>query len=164
VTPRAAAAPARSIALSNGRSPLEIALPLARRPGMFPCMYQCTTPPIALRTNKRILREAYWFMKMWRAESKGSRPHVRVKFLGRKQRVFIDDFHYHIEVKGLENMVGRYRLFPCVRELVKHSTDIPVETSDGNLMLEGMTPDGEKFRVIVRPEKRGGCLQSFYPS
>ena len=34
----------------------------------------------------------------------------------------------------------------------------------GNMMLEGLTPDGEKFRVIIRPEKGGGCLQSFYPS
>jgi len=79
-----------------------------------------------------------------------------------KGKVFIDDFHYHIESKSDADMVGRYRLVPCVKELLRKTTDSPTITSDGNLMLDGMTPDGTRFRVIIRPEKRGGALQSFY--
>lgn len=78
-------------------------------------------------------------------------------------KVFIDDFHHHIENKNYEDMVGRYRLLPCVRELLKKTGDAPVLTAHGNLMLDGVTPGGTRFRVIIRPEKKGGCLQSFYP-
>jgi hypothetical protein len=102
-------------------------------------------------------------MAAWRRESQASRPYVRVKFLGKKQRVYIDDFHFHIESKNFGDMIGRYRLLPCVRELLKHTPDIPTLTLKGYLMLQGITPYGEKFRVIIRPEKKGGCLQSFFP-
>ncbi|MFH0826073.1 MAG: hypothetical protein V2B18_25245 [Pseudomonadota bacterium] len=81
-----------------------------------------------------------------------------------KGKVFIDDFHYHIEAKGDHDMVGRYRLTPCVMELLTKATEEPEATPYGNLMLQGMTPDGEKFRVIIRPEKEGGALQSYYPA
>jgi hypothetical protein len=127
-------------------------------------MYQCKTPPIGTRKPKKVLQEAREFIDKWRAESSGARPYVRVRFLPRHQRVFIDDFHYHIESKKLENMVGRYRLLPCVKELLKHSTDKPTPTEHGNLLLDGLTPEGEPFRVIIRPEKKGGTLQSFYPN
>lgn len=138
-----------------------------------PSMYQCTTPPIGVRKSKRVLREAKQFISEWRAESGASRPYVRVRFplagddpakSRRHQRVFIDDFHYHIESKNLEDAAGRYRLLPCVKELLKHSTDTPTPTEHGNLLLEGRTPEGERFRVIIRPEKKGGVLQSFYPN
>jgi hypothetical protein len=88
---------------------------------------------------------------------------VRNKFLGRRQRVFIDDFHFHIETKSLADTVGRYRLLPCVRELLMHTTDTPEPTPRGNMKLVGITPEGDRFAVIIRPEKTGGVLQSFYP-
>jgi len=83
--------------------------------------------------------------------------------LGHKGKVFIDDFHYHIETKATGDMIARYRLLPCVMELLRKTTDIPEPTRDGNLLLDGITPHGKVFRVIIRPEKKGGCLQSFYP-
>jgi len=87
-----------------------------------------------------------------------------VRFLGQgRQRVFIEDVHYHIDAKNFRDMVGRYRLLPCVWELLKHSRDTPEPTKRGNLKLVGMTPEGERFAVIIRPEKGGGVLQSFYP-
>jgi hypothetical protein len=127
-------------------------------------MYRCKFLPITARKTKRVLSEAYQFIEEWRAESRGSRPYVRVKFLvlGRRQRVFIDDFHYHLERKSPVDMVARFRLLPCVKELLRNSRDTPHTTRDGNLMLDGMTPTGDQFRVIIRPEKKGGCLQSFY--
>lgn len=126
-------------------------------------MYQCKTPPIGFRKDRRVLREAYRFTEAWRAESPGSRPYVRVNFLARRPKVFIDDFHFHIGAKPLADAVGRYRLIPCVRELLRKTTEPPKATADGNLMLDGITPDGTRFRVIIRPEKDGGVLQSFYP-
>ncbi|MCA1962244.1 MAG: hypothetical protein LDL33_15810 [Desulfomonile sp.] len=88
---------------------------------------------------------------------------MRVKCMGHKAKVFIDDFHYHIEAKATGDMIARYRLLPCVMELLRKTTDTPRPTPDGNLLLEGKTPHGRPFRVIIRPEKQGGCLQSFYP-
>jgi len=128
-----------------------------------PVMYQCTTPPIRSRKAKRVHAEAQRYIKQWRRQSKGARPYVRVKFLGENRRVFIDDFHYHIETKSFPDMIGRYRLVPCVKELLQHTTDEPEATKDGNLVLDGMTPDGERFIVILRPVKKGACLQSFFP-
>ncbi|MEI7451354.1 MAG: hypothetical protein WCJ75_17225 [Desulfomonile sp.] len=125
-------------------------------------MYQCKVSEITVRRSNRVIEHARKFIEEWRSECSGSRPHARVKFLGKKQRVFIDDFHYHIEAKSMKDMTGRYRLLPCVKELLKHSTDEPSQTEDGNLMLQGRTPTGDKFIVIIRPEKRGGYLQSFY--
>jgi len=125
-------------------------------------MYQCKTSEINAGSNNRVIEQARKFIEEWRSECSGSKPYVRVKFLGKKQRVFIDDFHYHIEDKNLKDKAGRYRLIPCVKELLKHSSDEPSITNDGNLMLQGQTPTGDKFKVIIRPEKKGGCLQSFY--
>ena len=126
-------------------------------------MYFCKVPPLRASKHSRILSNAHEFIRRWRAESRGSRPYVRVKCPGLNGKVFIDDFHYHIEAKGGRNKTGRYRLLPCVKKLLRKTTDTPIPTKDGNLMLEGITPDGSEFRVIVRPEKKGGCLQSFYP-
>jgi hypothetical protein len=127
-------------------------------------MYHCKTPPISSRKSGRVVAEARRLIKEWRRESPGSRPYVKVKFLGGRQKVFIDDFHYHIESKNLRDKVGRYRLVPCVMELLRNSIDAPRLTEDGNLMLEGLTVEGVRFRVVIRPERTGGCLQSFYPS
>lgn len=126
-------------------------------------MYPCKTHPIHSRKDERVIAQARKLVDKWRRQSPGSRPYVRVKFPGLKGKVFIDDFHYHIEAKTGRDMVGRYRLLPCVRELLRKCTDTPITTDDGNLMLEGVTPDGQRFRVVIRPEKRGGALQSFYP-
>jgi len=87
-----------------------------------------------------------------------------VKCPGFNGKVFIDDFHFHIDSKSPEDRIGRYRVVPCVRELLRRTTDCPVMTPHGNLELKGKTPDGQGFTVIIRPEKKGGVLQSFYPT
>lgn len=126
-------------------------------------MFQCSALEIRENKNKRVFEEARQFIEAWRAESKqASKPYVRVKFLGKNQRVYIDDFNYHIETKDQDDMVTRYRLLPCVKELLKHSTETPKETRDGNLLFEGITPSGDNFNVIIRPGKGGATLQSFY--
>jgi hypothetical protein len=61
-------------------------------------------------------------------------------------------------------MVARFRLLPCVKELLRNSRDTPHTTRDGNLMPEGMTPAGDQFKVIIRPEKKGCCLQTLQNS
>jgi len=70
----------------------------------------------------------------------------------------MNDFHYHIEAKSFGDMTGRYRLLPCVLELLKKTSDVPKETEHGNLMLEGMTPQGEKFQVIIFVRRREGVV------
>lgn len=83
--------------------------------------------------------------------------------MGYKGKIFIDDFHYHIEAKTSRDMIARYRLLPCVIELLRKTTDAPITTPDGNLLLQGSTPSGKLFRVIIRPDKKGVTLQTFYP-
>ncbi|MBM3300541.1 MAG: hypothetical protein FJY85_11355, partial [Deltaproteobacteria bacterium] len=80
-------------------------------------------------------------IERWREASPGSKPCVRVKCEGFSGKVFIDDFHYHIENKDYGEMVRRYRLVPCVRELLRKTTDQPIDTKDGNFMLDRTTPD-----------------------
>jgi hypothetical protein len=126
-------------------------------------MYQCKSHRIQARKSSRVLKDAREFIAKWRKESSGSKPYVRVKCLGLNGKVFIDDFHYHIEAKDDRNMIARYRLLPCVKELLRKTRDKPIPTQNGNLLLDGLTPTGNRFRVIIRPGKSGGCLQSFYP-
>ncbi len=110
------------------------------------------------------------FITEWKGESPGAHPFVEVKCFGEPlQKVFIASAFLHIEDKRfLPNIARRYRLLPCVRELLKESTERPEPTQDGNLMLEGKAPTKETFRVIIgrgmiEPGLDGYKLVTFYP-
>lgn len=127
-------------------------------------MYQCKTPALKSSKHGKLIIKARDFVQKWTAQSAGSRPYVRVKFLERgKQRVFVDLFENHLKGKSKREKTRRYPLLPCVRELLRNSTDCPIVTKDGNLMLEGATADGETFKVIIKDSEKGLYLWSFYP-
>jgi hypothetical protein len=136
-------------------------------------MYKCLVFPYPIRPQRaeKILPIAYDFIAAWEAETActGDRPHIMVKCFGEPRRkVFIDAAFRHIDHKFVPNIARRYRLLPCVRELLMESTEKPVPTRDGNLILEGKAPTKEVFRVILGAgEEEDGHvtykLLTFYP-
>ena len=108
-------------------------------------MYFCKVHPITASKHGRIVSKAHEFVRRGRAESPGSRPYVRVKCPGLNGKVFIDDFHYHIETKGGRNMTGRYRLLPCVKELLKKTTDTQCRQDRGILCWKGSHRKARSF-------------------
>jgi hypothetical protein len=53
-------------------------------------------------------------------------------------------------------------LIPCVFELLRFTRDEPTLSREKNYYLEGITADEKKFKVIVRKERSGYVLQSFF--
>lgn len=135
-------------------------------------MFKCKVFPYPI-TSKRpeiVMPAAYEFIERWKAETPGKHPCVEVRCFGEpRQRVFIASAFRHIDYKRfVPNIARRYRFLPCVRELLMESTDSPVPTRDGNLMLEGKAPTKETFRVIIgegeiEPGLTGYKLVTFYP-
>jgi hypothetical protein len=127
-------------------------------------MYQCKTPPISSRESHRVFSKAYAFLKVWKAETKINPPCVILKDSYIRQPVFLNWFRGHIEKKSPQEKLRRYRLLPCVRELLENTTYPAKKMKAGNYLLEGLTPDGILFRVIIKPDPRGRLhLVSCYP-
>jgi len=135
-------------------------------------MYKCKVFPYPI-TSKRptqVMPAAYEFIKNWQAECPGPHPYVLVKCFGEPLRkVYLNAGFRHIDTKRyVPNIARRYRLLPCVKELLEESEDPPILTRDGNLMLEGKAPTKERFRVIIGSGRiEDGCqtyrLITFYP-
>jgi hypothetical protein len=129
-------------------------------------MFVCRIVPIAHRKNNRVLQEANQIIEKHRKKCAGSRPYILSAKLKTKVKFFIDDFHYHLDNKSLPNRVERYRLIPCVFELLKFTEEWPPRKGTGEncYMLTGQTPDGKCFEVIIRKEAENFVLQSLYPT
>ncbi|MFH1113639.1 MAG: hypothetical protein V1792_06925 [Pseudomonadota bacterium] len=127
---------------------------------------------------KKTLSAAYEFIKEWKAETPGPYHYLEVKCFGMSyQKVFIDPAFDHIERRRQrikadpKNIARRYRLLPCVKDLLMNSEDTPEPTRDGNLFLVGKAPPyNELFRVILSsfpvtlaPGLEGYNLISFFP-
>jgi hypothetical protein len=125
-------------------------------------------PPQRVNT---VISWGYEFIDQWRAESMGPNPYVEVRCFGNpSQRVYINNAFRYIEEKAPEDIARRYRFLPCVRELLKESSDPPTAGRRGNLLLEGQAPPfKEKFIVIIEnnakigPGLYGYRLVNFYP-
>lgn len=128
-------------------------------------MFVCRTAPITHRKNKRVLQEANHLIEIHRKRHKGSRPYILSVKLKPPVKFFIDDFHYHLNNKGLLDRIGCYRLIPCVFELLKFTEEWPPKkgTGENYYVLTGQTPDGKYFEVIIRKEAENYVLQSLYP-
>lgn len=119
-----------------------------------------------------VLAGAYQFIDEWRSENPGTNPYVEVKCFGDPpQRVYINPAFRYIEGKHRRDVARRYRLLPCVKELLKESTDTPVRGIRGNLILKGQAPPfKEKFFVCIEdnaeiaPGLYGHKLVNFFPT
>ncbi len=94
----------------------------------------------------------------------GGRPYIMSAKLKPPVKFFIDDFHYHLDKKPLLDRVSRYRLMPCVFELLRFTEEWPEKGSGENYyVFTGQTPDGTYFKVVVRRENPNYVLQTIYP-
>ncbi|MBM3299291.1 MAG: hypothetical protein FJY85_04990 [Deltaproteobacteria bacterium] len=129
-------------------------------------MYKCKVFPYPIGSTRpdRVMPGALQFIKDWEAETAGGRPFVTVKCFGQVAKVFIGPGFRHIrESRNILDVARRFRLLPCVRELLMETTEEPVRTRDRNLMLEGKAPTNELFHVILGEEREGYRLITFYP-
>lgn len=135
-------------------------------------MYKCRVfpYPITSKRPEKVMPAAYEFIRQWQAQCPGPHPHVLVKCFGEPLRkVYINPGLRHVDSKRyVPNVARRYRLLPCVKELLMESEEVPTVTQDGNLMLEGKAPTKEEFRVIlgigqIEDGQQTYKLVSFYP-
>jgi hypothetical protein len=129
-------------------------------------MFVCRTAPIVHRKDKRVLQAANHIIEVHRKKHTGSKPYILATKLKPPVKFFIDDFHYHLNNKSLNDKVERYRLIPCVFELLKFTDKLPQEKGSGkdNYVFRGQTPGGDCFTVVVRQETGGNyTLQSIHP-
>lgn len=140
-------------------------------------MYHCQNKVLNGGSNESIVKSARNYIDQIRENFysskgvKGGRDYRRPYIRGHRTRIkyFIDDFHYHFDEKYLPDVVGRLSLTPCVFELLQFTSDIPrvSKKKKRNYFLEGTTPCGSSFKVIVRKEKDknkqvGYTLQSYF--
>ena len=126
-----------------------------------PSMYQCPKQPFG-GPDSAVLGRSYRFLKQWKEDTATSPPGVEVQSFDRP--VLIHWFRKHTDPKfNRQHKVRRYRLLPCVRELPESTTDQPFEAANGNFILEGMTPAGLEFRVVIKPHGQRLYLITCYP-
>lgn len=126
-----------------------------------PWMYQCSKQPFS-GPDSAVLRRSYRFLKQWKEDTATSPPGVEVQSF--EQPVLINWFRKHTDPKfNRQDKVRRYRLLPCVRELLENTTDPPFEAANGNFILEGMTPAGLEFRAVIKPHGQRLYLITCYP-
>lgn len=120
---------------------------------------------------QRVLPAAYEFVTRWKAETPAPHHYVLVKCFGEPRRqVFINRVFKHIEGKHPKDIARRYRFLPCVKELLEESTETPVPTRTGALLLAGKAaPYKETFAVIiaevqVAPGVFDYSLETWYPT
>lgn len=123
-------------------------------------------PQKILREAKRLIKEARKAC-VDKLKADGTKGNIRAFIRStrpKKEKFYIDDFHYHIEEShDFSDMVGRYRFMPCVFELIRFSKNEFISTEKDNYALWGLSADNLGFQVIVRKEKSGYALQSFFP-
>lgn len=75
-----------------------------------------------------------------------------VKCFGGRDQLFLDWFEPHLNKKKGKNRLSRYRLIPCVKELLEKTEDQAVPMSEPNKWgLSGIIPayHGQYFWVII---------------
>jgi len=128
-------------------------------------MFFCRQESLTSNDPSKILKEARKIIEEIRdkcRENGHTTLFIKSSGLKSKPKFYIEDFHYHIESKWLHDMEGRYSLIPCVFELLRFTRDEPTLSREKNYYLEGITADEKKFKVIVRKERSGYVLQSFF--
>jgi hypothetical protein len=126
-------------------------------------MYQCREQPFKHPHSKRVFRAAYAFLKKWKEETGVVPPSVLVKAFTPPEQVLLNWFRSHTEKNAEPDKERRYRLLPCVRELLENTTAPPTPRGCDNFALDGLSPDGTSFKVILRRDRQNrlhllGCF------
>ena len=126
-------------------------------------MYQCLNQPFQHKHPHQVFSAAYAFLKQWKRDSGVTPPAVTVIAFNPPEPVLLNWFRGHTEKNSEPDKERRYRLLPCVRELLENSTDPPTPRGQEDYALEGLTPGGNVFRVIIKRDPKGklhllGCF------
>lgn len=139
-------------------------------------MYQCKIEPILGHDSKIVLEKSKSFLRAWienAPKTAKGRSFIQVTWFKSRQEIYLDYLASHLDNKGLNDQIRRYRLIPCVRELLEKSKENPIsmDSTDkhNKWNLVGLTPRGVSFYVIIS-QFRGGklsgerFLNTFYPT
>ncbi len=117
-------------------------------------MYHCKINPISGHNTISILKKGEAFLKSWLEgcpKNASKRPFIRLRWLN--ANLFIDHVGPHWKKKSMKDKAARYGVLPCVKELLDKSKDEPTlleQTKDQiKWILEGLTPKGQHFQVII---------------
>lgn len=80
-----------------------------------------------------------------------------------KTKFYIDNFHEHFHKRPFADMGRRYSLIPCVFELLQFTKEEPAYSKKSNYYFLGKSADDKMFKVVVRKEKTGYVLLTFFP-
>ncbi len=123
-------------------------------------MYECKKLPIADAKNQVVYGKARSLLTKWLEGSPKSakgEPYVWVKCFGGRDQLFLDWFEPHLNKKKGKNRLSRYRLIPCVKELLEKTKDEavpmnePTKNEPPKWGLSGIIPayHGQYFWVII---------------
>jgi hypothetical protein len=124
-------------------------------------MYTCTKVIIEGGTLIETFNIARRLIDEERENAKG----YKIPFIkGHKTKIkyYINVFHRHFDEKEYTDVVGRYRLTPCVFELLRFTKDKPEFSEGKNYYLLGMSGCGKDFKVIVRKKGDGYVLRTYF--
>jgi len=92
---------------------------------------------------------------------------VVVRGFAPPRSVLINWLKKHIDSKPIADKVTRYKILPCVRELLEGTTEHPIEEVDEKgektYVFYGLTPTHWQFKVAIKPDRQGTLrLISYY--
>ena len=98
------------------------------------------------------------------------RPYIRSVYF-RKDKIFFTHFWAHLAQRSPGQRARRLKYLPCALELVRKSRHEPNSKENPNRQREilhrfaGLTPDGEKFMVQIKEDKKTNRkeLMSVFP-
>jgi hypothetical protein len=123
-------------------------------------MYQCRANTFTGKSRK-VFSKGKEFFRQWYADTGTSPPSIRVPAVSRRP-ILINWLKRHIDAKPVADKITRYRILPCVRELLENTPDSPVQETDESGepadVFYGLTPQGWEFKVTIKRD-RHGCLR-----
>jgi hypothetical protein len=124
-------------------------------------MYICTKGVINCEIADEILSIARRLIDEEREKEKDYKIPL-IKGHKTKIKYYINVFHRHFDEKEYKDVVGRYSLTPCVFELLRFTRDKPEFSEGKNYFLLGRSGCEKDFKVIVRKDKDGYVLRSYF--
>jgi hypothetical protein len=106
------------------------------------------------------------FFAKWYIDAGPSPPSIFVAVL--EEQVLIRALKGHLDSKPIPQRSPRYKILPCVRELLENTTYLPevIKDEEGKVsyVFFGVTPRGWEFKVVVKRDSQGKLrLITCYP-
>jgi hypothetical protein len=120
-------------------------------------MYKCSVLPYHRRQQKEVFDWFNEYAERLKKKQDSVRLYVWSNCFGKPEKIFIDGFaHWEPRDnpprsgKSANQRAVRYRLLPCVIELLEKTPDEPdFNPKEGRYELVGKTPNGIYFKVVL---------------